>query len=120
MNGTGPLPTGFELLEPFVESWAVAGSANRAHRRLASSESERIAFYDAAKDLLAPGLAHLDRKAVGQFDEKEKRLMNLLLSFCHVSLAVEVQGDDEAKHGRGRQHLKITKASADMPVPERA
>ena len=49
-------------------------------------------------------------------DEKEERLMNLLLSLCHVAQAVEIQGDDEPKHALGRQHMKITRASADLPA----
>ena len=115
MNVRSTLPPGFEVLQPFVESWAVAGAANRAHRRLTSSEPERMAFYETAKCLLAAALDHLDNKPVGQFDDREEQLMNLMLSFGHVSLAVEVQGDNEVNHACGRRHLKITKASADMP-----
>ena len=111
----GLLPSGFEALEPFVESWAIDGAANRAHRRLVSSEAQRIAFFNAAKDLLPAGLAYLDRKPLEQFDEKEQRLMNLLLSLGHVAQAVEIQGDDEPRHALGRQHMKITRASADLP-----
>ena|ERR1022692_4377215 len=108
------LPAGFEALEPFVASWAIEGAANRAQRRLVTSEAERIAFFDAAKGLLPAGLDYLDRKPLNQFDEKEQRLMNLLLSFSHVLQAVEIQSDDEPKHAQGRRHMKITQASADL------
>ena len=108
------LPPGFDALEPFVESWALAGAANRSNRRLQSSEAERIAFFNAAKDLVPAGLDYLDRKPLNQLDEREQRLMNLLLSFCHVSLAVEIQADDEPKHAAVRQFITITKASADL------
>ena len=111
----GLLPSGFEALEPFVESWAVDGAANRAHRRLVTSEAERVAFFNAAKDLVPAGLDYLDRKPLNQFDEKEQRLMNVLLSLCHVAQAVEIQSDDEPRHALGRQHMKITRASADLP-----
>jgi len=115
MSGTqGLLPQGFEALAPFVESWAIDGAANRAHRRLVSSEAERTAFFHAAKDLVPAGLDYLDRKPPDRFDEKEQRLMNLLLSLCHVAQAVEIQGDDEPKHALGRRHMKITRASADL------
>jgi hypothetical protein len=107
------LPPGFEALEPFVESWALVGSANRAHRRLASSEPDRVAFFTAAKEALSAALTHLDAKPLDQFDDKEERLMSLMLSLCHVALAVEMQGSDEAKHARVRRHMKITRASAD-------
>lgn len=113
-NEKGLLPVGFEALEPFVASWAIESAANRSHQRLVSSEAERAAFFDAAKDLLNPGLQYLDRKPLDQFDAKEQRLMNLLLSLCHVAQAVEIQGDDEPKHALVRQHMKITRASADL------
>jgi hypothetical protein len=113
-DNKGLLPSGFEALEPFVESWAVDGAANRAQRRLVTSEAERIAFFNTAKDLLPGGLDYLDRKPLDQFDEKEQRLMNLLLSLCHAAQAVEIQGDDEPRHALGRRHMKITRASADL------
>ena len=114
MSGAAsPLPPGFEQLAPFVDSWALAGAAHRAQRRLESSEAERTAFYHAAKDALPAALAHLDQKPLAQFDEREARLMNLLLSFAHVALAVEVQADHEPKHAQLRKHLRITRASAD-------
>ena len=108
------LPAGFEALEPFVATWAIAGAANRAERRLSSSEAERVAFFEAAKDLLAPALARLDEKPLAQFDEKEKRLMNLMLAFAHVDFAVEMQGDQESKHARGARRMRITRAPADL------
>lgn len=97
-----------------MESWAIAGAAPRDERRTASSEAERVAFFDAAREVLPAALAHLDRKPIAQFDDREKRLMNLLLSLCHVALAVEMQGDAEAGHASLRRHLKIIKASSDL------
>jgi hypothetical protein len=112
-SAASPLPPGFEQLAPFVDSWSLAGAAHRAQRRLESSEAERAAFYHAAKDTLPAAFALLDQKPLAQFDAQETRLMNLLLSFAHVALAVEVQGDHEAKHAQLRRHLRITRASAD-------
>lgn len=108
------LPPGFEALEPFVASWAIDGAANRARRRLLSSDEERVAFFNAAKELLPAGLDRLDRKPLEHFDENEQRLMNLFLSLCHVAQAVEIQGDAEPGHALGRRHMKITRASADL------
>ncbi len=108
------LPAGFETLEPFAPTWSIAGAANRAERRMSSSEAERVAFFEAAKDLLAPALARLDQKPLDQFDEKEKRLMNLMLTLAHVAFAVEVQGDLEPKHVLGARHMRITRAPADL------
>jgi len=106
------LPSGFEALEPFVEAWALDGTADRAQRRNDSSEAERLAFYEAAKDLAPAALELLDRKALDAFDNAEQRLMNLMLSLAHVSLAVESQGPDEARHTRSRQHMRITRSTA--------
>jgi hypothetical protein len=108
------LPSGFEALEPFVDAWAVAGAANRAQTRLASSETDRESFYAVAKDLLAPALTFLDKKKLAEFDEKERRLMNLMLSLAHVSLAVEQQRDHEARHGLSARYLTITRAPSDQ------
>jgi hypothetical protein len=109
-----PLPAGFETLEPFVERWAITGAAARARLRLESEAAERVAFFEAAKDLLAPALARLDQTPIDRFDAAEKRLMNLVLSFAHVALAVEVQGDDEARHARDARFLTITRAPSDV------
>jgi hypothetical protein len=108
------LPAGFEALEAFAPYWAVAGTAERDRLRGESSEAQRLAFYNACKDLLAPGLASLDRKPLAEFSEQEQRLMNLLLSFAHVSIAVEIQRDAEAGHAQNRKHLRITRAIADV------
>ncbi len=111
---TAQLPPGFEALEPFAESWALSDAAGRAHRRSASSEADRLAFYAAALPLVPQALAYLDAKPLDRFDEKERRLMNLLLALCHVSLAVEVQGDAEAAHAEARRTLRITRAPSDL------
>src|SRR5688572_32846266 len=99
---TARLPAGFEALEPFVEGWSIAGAANRAQRRNDSTPAERTAFYEAASPLAPAALEHLDRKALGAFDEGEERLMNLMLTLAHVALAVEAQGPDEARHASNR------------------
>jgi hypothetical protein len=108
------LPRGFEALEPFVATWAVASAANRARLRLESTETERSTFFNAAKDLVGPALTYLDRKRLDQFDDRERRLMNLMLSVAHVTLAIEVQGEDEPKHALGRRHITITRAPSDF------
>lgn len=115
MNATETaLPAGFEALTPFVAGWALGTANERLQRRLASSEAERVAFFEAAKPLLADGLAYLDQTPLDRFDEKQTRLMRLLLGFAHVSLAVEVQGDDERKHAADARFITITRAPADL------
>ena len=82
--------------------------------RSASQPADRVAFFNAAKDLLAPGLDYLDKKPLAELDEQDQRLLQLLLSMAHVSLAVEIQGNDEPKHAEGARHMTITRAPADV------
>ena len=106
------LPEGFAALEPFVDGWAVAGSAARAARRGASTAEERAAFYATAKDLLAPALDYLDGKALADFTAREQRLMDMMLTLAHVALAVEGMGDDEPRHAAMRVHMRLTRTPA--------
>lgn len=108
------LPPGFEALEPFVAAWAFDKAEARARARRASSEAERVAFFAAAQPLLGPGLTYLDQKPLAQFDATETRLMQLFLSFAHVSMAVEILGDDEAKHAEDSRHITITRAPSEL------
>lgn len=108
------LPAGFESLESFAAGWAIEGANNRLQRRLTSSESERVAFFEAAKNLLPAALEYLDKKPPGEFDASEQRLMNLFLTFAHIALAVEIQGDHESRHAEGARHITITRAPADL------
>ncbi|UVO52644.1 hypothetical protein [Sphingomonas sp. SUN039] len=110
------LPAGFEALKPFVERWAVEGSANRAALRGASSEDDRAAFFATGAPLAAAALDRLDARPLADHDAAEQRLMNLMLSLAHVSLAVDVQRDDEARHTPLRDAMVLTRAPADSPA----
>lgn len=106
------LPAGFAALEPFVAGWAIEGSAARAARRDNSTPQEREAFYAAARDLVRPALDYLDSRGLDSLDAEDWRLMNLVLSMSHVSLAVEMQKDAETGHAKLRQFLPITQTPA--------
>jgi hypothetical protein len=110
------LPKGFEALEPFVASWAVEGSYQRALQRSRSSAAELKSFYAAAKDLVPAALAHLDAKPLDGFDAREQRLMSLMLTFAHVACAVEIQGKAEPVLENSRKHMRITRAPSDGPA----
>jgi hypothetical protein len=110
---TPTLPAGFESLEPHADRFAVAGTANRAELRSDTSAEERAAFYAAAKDLIAPALDLLDAKPLADLDAGERRLLDLVLAFPHVALAIEVQGPDEERHARLRRYMRITRSPAD-------
>lgn len=107
------LPQGFETLEPFVERFALEGTANRARLRSESSAEERGAFHAAAKDLIPGALELLDRKPVDQLEGQEQTLLNLALAFAHIALAVELHGPDEEHHARMRETMRITRSPAD-------
>jgi hypothetical protein len=107
------LPAGFEDLQPYAEGWAVAGTAGRIRRRLESTAAERLAFFNAAKERVAEALALLDGKPLAQLDAAERILMDLLLGFAHVALAVEIQGEAEAEQAQARRHMKLIQSSAD-------
>lgn len=107
------LPAGFESLQKYVATWAIPNAAARARQRRESNEAERNAFYKDTLAVFQDAIASLDNTPVEQHSEQEKTLMNLLLSFAHVSLAVEVQGRDEAMHAQQSQYMLITQASAD-------
>lgn len=108
------LPSGFEALEPFVSAWAIEGAHNRLRARLAGQEADRVAFFNVAKELLAPGLDYLDKKPLAELTAQDRRLLSLLLSMAHVALAVEIQGDDEPKHAEGARYMTITRAPSDL------
>lgn len=107
------LPAGFELLEPFVAQWAVEGTADRSFARTGSTAEQRQEFYDIMQPIADAALTLLDSRRLAEHDGREKNLMYLCLSFAHVAMAVEAQGDDEAKHAPCREEMKITRAVAD-------
>lgn len=107
------LPAGFEALQPFVAHWALATADQRHRARLASSEPERLAFFEGAKDLLAPGIDYLDKTPLAEFSPQQQRLMRLLLALAYISLAVEQQGHDEPKHAADARFITITRAPSD-------
>jgi hypothetical protein len=107
------LPPGFASLEPYVSRWCLTTSDERSRVRGECDEQERRNFYEAATRVMAEALVYLDQKPLERLDAKEQNLMRLMLSLCHVSLAVELQGKDEAKHAALRQFMPITRSSAD-------
>ena len=107
------LPEGFAALEPYAAQWAGETAAERARLRSTYPAEARDAFYAACRPLLESALAELDAKPLAAHDERERRLMRMMLTFAHVSLAVEVQRGDEPAHAGLREHLRFLHASAD-------
>lgn len=107
------LPAGFQTLEPFVERFAISSSAARAQRRTDSTPEERRAFFDAALPLMGHALDYLDSKPLAELDDSERRLLDMAMTFAHVSLAVEIQGAQEAGHAPMREYMRITRSPSD-------
>ena len=110
------LPAEFALLEPFTAQWAAPTTAERAKQRQQISEADRKTFFNTAKDHIERALTYLDTKKLGELDEQELCLMNLVLSFAHVALAEEIQCQDEPQQAQLRKHMTITLASADRKL----
>lgn len=113
LSESASLPPGFETLVPFLSLWSVEGTAARAQRRFESSHQEREDFYAAGLPYQRSALKLLDQKPLGTHDERERRLLNLMLSFAHVALAIEVQGPEEDRHRQSSRHMVITRSVAD-------
>lgn len=107
------LPSGFEVLQPFVHQWAASTLAGRDAARLDSTPEQRRAFYDAVGQKAAAALDYLNGRPLDRFSAGETALMNLTLSLVHVTLAVELQGNDEPLHARGARMMPIVRGHAD-------
>jgi hypothetical protein len=107
------LPKGYEALEPFVAQWARETMVERDKARGASTPEERESFFAAAKGYVPQALAQLDAKPLSEHDERERCLLNLMLGLTHVTLAVEMLTDGEARHARFRQEMRITRTPED-------
>jgi hypothetical protein len=112
-TSTSALPAGFADLAPFVDFWAADTAAGRADCRQRSDEQQRQAFYAAASPLIPRALDYLDSRPLAGLDDSEQCLMNLVLSFAHLAMAVELHKEEEPKHARNRHYLRITRAPAD-------
>ena len=103
------LPQGFAALEPFVAYWAAPSLAERDTRRLDSTEAQRLAFYEAARDIAPAAFDYLNAKAFAAYDEADHRLLDLMLALIHVALAVEIERGERARtQGPARTDRRLT------------
>lgn len=113
MTAKTALPAGFSVLEPYVAYWAVGSLAMRDTCRLDSTEDQRRAFYGAAKEVAPVATAYLDSKPFAAYDEADHRLLDLMLALVHVTLAVEVERQEEHIHARGARQMPIVRERKD-------
>ncbi len=101
------LPPQYAALERFVATWSLPDSASRSLQRAKSTEQEREEFFNAVRGHIDSALNALDQKPLRALNEQEQCLLNLLLSFAHVALAIEIQGSAEEQHACGREALRF-------------
>jgi len=89
------LPEGYADLEPFVARWSVSGAVERAALHESCDSADRLAFYKAVRSRVKGALTALEGKPLGELDERERRLLNLMLSFARVASEVESRNSFE-------------------------
>ena len=114
MTPQATLPAGFAAGEPYVARWAATTTAERARRRSESTPDERQAFFDAAAPRLQDAMTYLDAKSLAALDAADKRLLNLMMAFSHVQMAVEVHREMEPRHAAWREAMVITRSTTDL------
>jgi hypothetical protein len=84
------LPSEFEDLEPFVETWALPDMNERYERRLESSMEAMQSFYDALRPRAVEAIAYLNQFGVDDMPEPALRLFWMLGSLSAVGFAIDV------------------------------
>jgi hypothetical protein len=83
------LPAAFADLEPFAD-WALPSEYDRYEKRVASTQDELQAFYDAAFPRLQESADHLKGVSIEGISEEDQNLLWLFCSLVTVSFPVEV------------------------------
>src|SRR5262245_24344283 len=84
------LPPEFSDLEPFAETWCLAGEPERYAKRLTSTMDEMQAFYSAVFPRAEEAIAYLDKLPLHDLPDDARRLLQLLYSLIMVSFPVEI------------------------------
>jgi hypothetical protein len=84
------LPPEFSDLEPFAETWCLAGEPERYAKRLASTMDEMQAFYKAIFPRAEAAIAYLDKFPLHDLPDDARRLLQLMYSLIMVSFPVEI------------------------------
>jgi hypothetical protein len=86
------LPTEFADLEPFAPLWCLATEAERWERRMSSSMTALLEFYDAAFPRLPAAIDYCDAYPLHDLPQDVERLLQLIHSVVLVAMAVEIFG----------------------------
>jgi hypothetical protein len=83
------LPADYADLEPFAD-WALPSEYDRYAKRIASTQDELQAFYDAAFPRLQESTERLQGLSLDGISEEDQNLLWLFCSLVTVSFPVEV------------------------------
>lgn len=92
------LPTGFEVLEPFVADWSLGVEAERVRKRWSSDMTEITQFYEVMIEHVERALDHLDQFELEAMPDPERRLFNLTMSLVEAASAVEIYGQPSSPY----------------------
>ncbi|HKY89975.1 MAG TPA: hypothetical protein VJM11_03010 [Nevskiaceae bacterium] len=84
------LPPAFRHLEPFLATWDLPSSNDRYRQRLATPLEAMQRFNDAIVASADAIKAHLDARRFEDYDDADRRLVNLMLAFTVVAQAVQI------------------------------
>ncbi len=101
------LPERFRTLSQFVSAWSLPTEQERNRKRRSSSMEEIRRFYNAMLPEMAAIAEHLSAFSLDDLPEKERRLLNLALSFMEVALAVEVYSTPDVPGAIEAERLAI-------------
>ena len=93
------LPAGFQDLEGFVGSWALASERERNRQRLSSSMAEIQKLYDALLPRMDEIIGYLNQQPLNDMPADAKRLFHLSLSLAEIAPAVEFYKQPEVVDG---------------------
>lgn len=93
------LPAGFEVLEPFTETWVLPDAAARMAMRQASRIEDLRTFYHAMLPMGEAALAWLRGYELGALPPEGERLLKLMLALAEVAPAVEWYDDPRVFDG---------------------
>ena len=112
------MPTGFAPREPFVTEWVLDDSRARATKRAATPYASIKACYDALLPVASQALQYFAGLHLGALDDRQERLLKLLLSLAEVGPSVEWYGQPTVVDGFPAHRFQLTEHIPDNTVQE--
>ena len=105
----GPLPAGFEELQPFVAWWVRDSNDERREARSTAEMSDIRHFYDAITARAEEAIVHVEKFPLDDMPPDTERLFKLLLAMNHAAIAVEMHGQPRAFDSSWPSAVRISK-----------